>query len=672
MARSAARSAARHVVVDVRAHDRREITVGVHAERQTPCSSETGGPCRHHPIDHRVALPVHMRGDLGSGDLAQRLDHFADADTDAGDADRARAVEGCSRRVVADDQVVDHRARRDHPHARFGSHRALRVEARKRLANDAARERRCSAVRPAGPHRHRRQPEAATVDVTLACHVVDEELGDRLLRAVRRLRVQRCVVGDRVGKRATEHGDRAREHEFRRLGEGATGFEQVPRRVDVDAHAENEIGFGLAADDRRKMEHRVRAGCQCAHDRRRVGEIAGDVFERRTVGRARDRDTGAGVRGGGGRNARWRHVVHSDDLADRVSRSLRVDERSASGELAREARAQEAACTGDDDAHGVIIYSPDMTGPNAPRRLTIATRESALALWQAEHVRARLAARYPGSAVELVGITTQGDRILDRPLAAVGGKGLFVKELEAALDEGRADLAVHSLKDVPMELPPGFVLAAITARDDPRDALVSTRYASLEAMPANAVVGTSSLRREAQLRAQHPEFSIVPLRGNVHTRLRKLDEGACDAIVLAAAGLKRLGLGVRIRALLDPDTSLPAPGQGALALECRADRDDVIAALAPLADAAATLAAAAERAFSRALGGSCRTPLAAYAEWEEGRLWLRGLIATRDGVDLIRGEIDGEVDDASAAESLGLALADRFLQQGAQRFAATN
>ncbi|HEX8739726.1 MAG TPA: hydroxymethylbilane synthase [Casimicrobiaceae bacterium] len=313
-----------------------------------------------------------------------------------------------------------------------------------------------------------------------------------------------------------------------------------------------------------------------------------------------------------------------------------------------------------------------MTGPNAPRRLTIATRESALALWQAEHVRARLAARYPGSAVELVGITTQGDRILDRPLAAVGGKGLFVKELEAALDEGRADLAVHSLKDVPMELPPGFVLAAITARDDPRDALVSTRYASLDSMPADAVVGTSSLRREAQLRAQHPGFSIVPLRGNVHTRLRKLDEGACDAIVLAAAGLKRLGLGIRIRALLDPDTSLPAPGQGALALECRADRADVIAALAPLADAAATLAAAAERAFSRALGGSCRTPLAAYAEWEEGRLWLRGLIASRDGADLVRGEIDGEVDDASAAESLGLALADRFIQQGAQRFAATN
>ncbi|MBS0327890.1 MAG: hydroxymethylbilane synthase [Proteobacteria bacterium] len=311
-----------------------------------------------------------------------------------------------------------------------------------------------------------------------------------------------------------------------------------------------------------------------------------------------------------------------------------------------------------------------MTGPNAPRRLTIATRESALALWQAEHVRARLTAQYPGTTVELVGITTQGDRIVDRPLAAVGGKGLFVKELETALDEGRADLAVHSLKDVPMDLPPGFALAAITARDDPRDALVSNRYENLDSMPAEAVVGTSSLRREAQLRARHPGFSVVPLRGNVHTRLRKLDEGAYDAIVLAAAGLKRLGLGVRIRALLEPAASLPAPGQGALALECRADRDDVIAALAPLADVAATLATAAERAFSRALGGSCRTPLAAYAEWEEGRLWLRGLIASRDGRDVLRGEIDGEVDQRAAAESLGQTLAGRFMAQGAQRFAS--
>lgn len=313
-----------------------------------------------------------------------------------------------------------------------------------------------------------------------------------------------------------------------------------------------------------------------------------------------------------------------------------------------------------------------MSGSTAPRRLTIATRESALALWQAEHVRARLMAQYPGTTVELLGITTQGDRIADRPLAAVGGKGLFVKELEAALDDGRADLAVHSLKDVPMDVVPGFALAAITAREDPRDALVSVRYASLESMPANAVVGTSSLRREAQLRARHPGFSAVSLRGNVNTRLRKLDEGACDGIVLAAAGLKRLGLGVRIRALLDPEVSLPAPGQGALALECRADRDDVVAALAPLADTGATLATSAERAFSRALGGSCRTPLAAYAEWEEGRLWLRGLIASRDGRDVLRGEIDRSIDEAEGAEALGLELADRFMLRGAQRFAATD
>lgn len=334
-------------------------------------------------------------------------------------------------------------------------------------------------------------------------------------------------------------------------------------------------------------------------------------------------------------------------------------------------RAGEPTCTVGDDAYRAVIYSPDMTGPNAPRRLTIATRKSALALWQAEHVRARLTGQYPGCSVELLGITTQGDRIADQPLAGVGGKGLFVKDLEVALDEGRADLAVHSLKDVPMDLPPGFVLAAVTAREDPRDALVCARYPDLDSMPEDAVVGTSSLRREAQLRERHPGFSIVSLRGNVHTRLRKLDEGACDAIVLAAAGLKRLGLGLRIRALLDADTSLPAPGQAALALECRADRDDVAAALAPLADLASTLATAAERAFSRALGGSCRTPLAAYAQWQEGRLWLRGLIASRDGRDVLRGEIDGEVGEAVAADALGLALADRLMLQGAQRFSIT-
>ncbi|HMA32412.1 MAG TPA: hydroxymethylbilane synthase [Casimicrobiaceae bacterium] len=310
-----------------------------------------------------------------------------------------------------------------------------------------------------------------------------------------------------------------------------------------------------------------------------------------------------------------------------------------------------------------------MTSPVAPRRLTIATRESALAMWQAEHVRARLESLHPGTSVDLLGITTQGDRVLDRPLATIGGKGLFIKELEAALRDGRADLAVHSLKDVPMDLPEGFVLGAITAREDPRDALVANSHDSLDALPGDAVVGTSSLRREAQLRERHPRLRIESLRGNVNTRLRKLDEGGYAAIVLAAAGLKRLGLGLRIRALLDPDQSLPAPGQGALAIECRADRADVIAALRPLADPATTLATVSERAFSRALGGSCQMPLAGYAEWEEGRLWLRGLIASRNGRDVLRGEIEQAVSDVAAAEELGRLLADDFLARGAHRFA---
>jgi len=311
---------------------------------------------------------------------------------------------------------------------------------------------------------------------------------------------------------------------------------------------------------------------------------------------------------------------------------------------------------------------PTMIHVHAPRRLVIATRESALALWQAEHIRTRLSALYPHTAIELLGLTTQGDRVLDRPLASIGGKGLFIKELEVAMAEGRADLAVHSLKDVPMDMPDGYVLAAVAAREDPRDAFVSNRHDSLEALPDGAVVGTSSLRREAQLRERFPKLAIEPLRGNVNTRLRKLDEGRYAAIILAAAGLKRLGFGDRIRALIEPDASLPAPGQGALALECRADRPDVAAALAPLADVGTTLATTAERAFSRALSGSCHTPLAAYAEWEEGRLWLRGLIATRDGRDAMRGEREAEVGDAEAAATLGLELADEFLARGAARF----
>jgi hydroxymethylbilane synthase len=297
----------------------------------------------------------------------------------------------------------------------------------------------------------------------------------------------------------------------------------------------------------------------------------------------------------------------------------------------------------------------------------IATRESALAMWQARHVQGRLEILYPRASVELLGLTTQGDQILDRPLAAIGGKGLFIKELEVAMAEGRADLAVHSLKDVPMEMPPGFALAAIAAREDPRDAFVSNRFASLAGLPAGAIVGTSSLRREAQLRERHPGLEVRPLRGNVNTRLRKLDEGQYDAIILAAAGLKRLGFGERIRDVIDPEDSLPAPGQGALALECRADRPDVVAALAPLVDLASTLAVTAERAFSRALSGSCHTPLAAHATWREGTLWLRGLIASQDGREVLRGERESQAVDAAGADALGSALAEEFLARGAAR-----
>ena len=301
------------------------------------------------------------------------------------------------------------------------------------------------------------------------------------------------------------------------------------------------------------------------------------------------------------------------------------------------------------------------------RRLTIATRESALAMWQARHIRDRLAALHPDCTVELLGLTTQGDRILDQPLADIGGKGLFIKELEVAMAEGRADLAVHSLKDVPMEMPVGFTLAAITVREDPRDAFVSNRFLDLSQLPGGARVGTSSLRREAQLRERDPLLEITPLRGNVNTRLRKLDEGQYDAIILAAAGLKRLGFGARIASLLDPDESLPAVGQGALALECRSDRPDVIAALAPLADDETTLAVTAERAFSRALAGSCHTPLAGHATLRHGELWLRGLLASRDGSEVMRGDKSAPVADVAAADALGTALADEFLARGAGR-----
>jgi hydroxymethylbilane synthase len=308
-----------------------------------------------------------------------------------------------------------------------------------------------------------------------------------------------------------------------------------------------------------------------------------------------------------------------------------------------------------------------MALPVAPRRLTIATRESALAMWQAEHIRARLAALYPQSEVRLIGMTTQGDRVVDTPLADIGGKGLFIKELEIAMADGRADLAVHSLKDVPMEMAEGFTLAAIGAREDPRDAFVSNHYLELAGMPGGSRIGTSSLRREAQLRERDALLRVLPLRGNVNTRLRKLDEGQYDAIILAAAGLKRLGFASRIASTLDPEESLPAVGQGALAIECRTERTDVALALAPLADPATTLATTAERAFARALSGSCNTPLAAYAVVRHGELWLRGLVASRDGAEVMRGERSAVVADPSAADALGLSLGSEFLAHGAAR-----
>jgi len=306
--------------------------------------------------------------------------------------------------------------------------------------------------------------------------------------------------------------------------------------------------------------------------------------------------------------------------------------------------------------------------PHAPRRLTIATREFALDLLQAEHIRARLAARYPATAVSLLRVANHDDHISDQVSSPIVAQRMSAKELEVAMEEGRADLAVHALKDVPMEMPPGFTLAAIVARDDPRDAFVSNRYTGLSDLPPGAIVGTSSPRREAQLRERHPGLTVDALRGNVAARLRDLDEGHYDAIIMATAGLKRLGLAARIASLLEPDESLPAPGQGTLAIECRADRADLVVALGVLGDRATTLATTAERAFSRALGGNCDIPLAGYAEWEEGSLWLRGLLANRQGNDVLRGEMDADVADAEGATQLGRELADDFLARGAARF----
>ncbi len=310
---------------------------------------------------------------------------------------------------------------------------------------------------------------------------------------------------------------------------------------------------------------------------------------------------------------------------------------------------------------------PKLRPESSPERIVIATRESRLALWQAEHVRGLLQKLYPACRVELLGMTTRGDQILDRPLAKVGGKGLFVKELETALLERRADLAVHSMKDVPMVLPPEFLLAATGPREAPFDAFVSSRYASLDDMPPGAVIGTSSLRRESQLHANHPHLAVTSLRGNLDTRLRKLDAGEYDAIILAAAGLSRLGLGERIRAVLPAEVSLPAAGQGALGIEVLADRPELAAWLAPLDDPATAACVRAERAVSRALAGSCEVPLGAYAELRAGAIYLRGFVALPDGTRIARAELTGAV---AAAEDLGLRLAEALRAQGADEILA--
>lgn len=303
----------------------------------------------------------------------------------------------------------------------------------------------------------------------------------------------------------------------------------------------------------------------------------------------------------------------------------------------------------------------------APKKLVIASRESALALWQARHIQATLQALYPQTVVEILGMTTTGDQILDSPLARIGGKGLFVKELEQALADGRADLAVHSMKDVPMHLPEGFALAAIGEREDPRDAFVSNDYQRLEDLPAGSVVGTSSLRRQSQLQARFPRLKIESLRGNLQTRLRKLDEGQYAAIILAAAGLKRLGLEARITQLIATEHSIPAVGQGALGIEINAAREDLLPVLAPLNHADTAACVRAERGMSRALAGSCTVPLGAYAEKHGHDIRMTGFVASVDGTQLLREEVTGSAVDP---EALGQQLADKLVERGADRILA--
>ena len=297
-------------------------------------------------------------------------------------------------------------------------------------------------------------------------------------------------------------------------------------------------------------------------------------------------------------------------------------------------------------------------------RLRIATRKSPLALWQANHVREALIARHPELDVELLTMTTQGDKILDTPLAKVGGKGLFVKELETGMLEGRADLAVHSMKDVPVEIPQGLCLAAVLPREDPRDVLISNTCSSIDELPQGARLGTSSLRRQSQLRARRPDLRILDLRGNVNTRLSKLDNGEYDAIMLAAAGVKRMGWEARITEFLAPEQFLPAIGQGAIGIEIRSDDARLRDLVAELNDAHTATRIAAERALNEALQGGCQVPIAGYAEISHGVILLRALVGRPDGTELVQGVISGKPEDA---EELGRVLVEDLLSRGAKQ-----
>jgi hydroxymethylbilane synthase len=303
----------------------------------------------------------------------------------------------------------------------------------------------------------------------------------------------------------------------------------------------------------------------------------------------------------------------------------------------------------------------------SPKKLVIASRESALAMWQALHIQARLQTLYPNCDVQILGMTTTGDQILDSPLSLIGGKGLFVKELETALENGSADLAVHSMKDVPMNLPEGFAMAATGEREDARDAFVSNNYDAIESLPHGSIVGTSSLRRQSQLQARLPHLKIESLRGNVQTRLRKLDEGQYAAIILAAAGLIRLSLADRISAFISPTDSIPAVGQGALGIEIKASRTDLFEILAPLNHIDTQLCVEAERGFSRALAGSCTVPLGAYALRDGDNINMTGFVASVDGKQMLRETISGSIANADA---VGKALAAKLVARGADKILA--